>query len=209
MNQFQFGFRGDATDAMNAALYGNRIHSNVAKFIQQQRQAPLPTGISQAAATFITHAKEAAGKFMGEERIEFARKVAVMDGGDTTVGESTIQELDNIISIQRAGRTMVPFVMADPVVRDLYHRGRAEGYNGFYEDRQPTVSKDGHYEYMLATDGMVTEEGDVVEHFFDIKTGDRPLTVGEQVAIANTWDCLHELLDMGQQDPTSPLGELL
>jgi len=209
MNTFNFGFQEDATGAMNAMLYGNRTHNNVTRFIQQQRQTVLPTGISQAASVFLGRAQEAATQFMSEKQIDFVRKVVKLDGGDVTVGDSTIQPLWNIVSMQRAGRTMVNYVMANQEVRKLYHRGRAEGYGELYLDKQPGIIGDGHYDYMKSTDGMVDENGESVVHYFDIADGDRELTLGEKVDIADTWACLQELLDMAQQDPTSPTGELL
>lgn len=127
-----------------------------------------------------------------------------------TMNPNAISVLDSLIEMQQANAGMQRWVMACPEIRTLYHNGMISGYDGGYEDLNPTDVGENHYDYRRATNGIVMERPDgrmEAWQFFDAETPEEDiLPFLDQVDIICTWDNMKATLDLGIDDPTSMHG---
>jgi hypothetical protein len=108
---------------------------------------------------------------------------------------------------------MQRWVMANPMVRELYHKQRCDGYSSTYTDVSPGDIKENHYDYRRTTDGVMLEttEGDYVTKWYieELLPSDRHLTNSEKIDIINTWTVVNNALMMKELDPTCNNGGML
>lgn len=117
--------------------------------------------------------------------------------------------LESILEMQQANEGMRRWIMACPEIRTLYHGSMISGYDGLYEDLNPGVVGEEHYDYRRATSGIVMERPDgKVEswQFFDDCPIEDDLVFSDQVDIICTWNNMKAVLDLGIDDPTSAHG---
>lgn len=194
-----------AADAWSAAVYGETNPSTTAFLANQFNN--FSGAITDAGKKFYQAGLEAFNHFNGSEAMRFARKVISSINGafDTPY----IHEYRTLEQMQNASTLMQRWVMANPTVRGLYHQQLCDGYSETYTDKEPGRIGDQHYDYRVATQGLVKfdeEDGWKTSIYFEeLKEGDRDLLLEEQVAIAHTWSALEALAALGE-DPTSANG---
>lgn len=119
-----------------------------------------------------------------------------------------ILPLLQVEQIQGAGRIMQRYAMAQPDLRNLYHRNRADGYSDTYIDMEPgRVGRD-HNDWRRAASGDVldTPEGIVIRHYSTDDWEEEPALASDQrLAIRRTWEAIKDALDNGI-DPSNPFG---
>ena len=123
-----------------------------------------------------------------------------------------ISELNDIGRMQQARPLMQRMIMADPVIRELYHDDKINGYSGSYVDNASGVSGAEHYDYRRATDGMWLENEDGVMQarvFYEDTGDDEPFDALQQMDIMRTWDHVRAAIKRGKEDPTSPENDML
>jgi len=107
---------------------------------------------------------------------------------------------------------MQRFIMANPMVRQLYHDQRCDGYSGTYIDVQPDATKEDHYDYKRVMNGIVQQDGDgtmfYTQYMDQLHHGDKELALAEQVSILDTWEIAEMFIKAGN-DPTSVWNESL
>lgn len=115
--------------------------------------------------------------------------------------------------LQTAPPRMQRFIMAIPEVRKLYIDGRVDGYSETYADIQPGVWGRDHYDYRVATHGVVqtTSVGDniqyeITQYKMDLASWDEPLSQRQTVDLARTWAVAKALLIEGEEEPTNRFG---
>lgn len=126
---------------------------------------------------------------------------------------NAIVYLDNIDNIRSAQPVMQRYIMAEPTIRDLYHRQKCDGYYDSYVDNNPGTIGDNHYDYRRVMDGVIQETTDkdgnynwVSKNYYEeILEGDRDLSFEEKVDIISTWDLVKMFVDAGN-DPTNVFG---
>lgn len=122
-----------------------------------------------------------------------------------------IVALVDLDSFRAASPVNQRYVMANPTVRDLYHRQLIDGYSDTYEDMQPGQVGDQHYDYRRVMHAVVQDTQDdqgnydwvAKQYYEELISGDRVLTATEKFDILKTWDVIELFLKSGQQDPTS------
>jgi hypothetical protein len=120
---------------------------------------------------------------------------------------NSIIPLYTIEQCQLAPPVMIPWIMANPVIRQAYHDQRIAGYDEYYTDPEPNKDGEDHYYYRRVMDGMVVE--DQVDHFVAIEwfedLADRSdeLSFIYQRNILSTWERMVEMINSGDRDPTS------
>jgi hypothetical protein len=119
---------------------------------------------------------------------------------------NAIYAIHNYEDLVDASVTMRRSIMADLVIREAWQKQRIDGYCENYLDLEPGQNGHDHYDYRLATDGMViAEENDeratVTNYTEDYRGIDRKLYIEEKVNIAVTQEAARLSLRSGY-DPT-------
>ncbi len=200
-----------ADDAFNAFIYPEK---NTGGLQYLRNQFNNFTGVLTGTANdFIQRSREQFERFNSSAAMEFARNMVKSVMGTAEVTTDRITTLWEVNQFQGASIPMQRWVMANPVVRDLYHAQGCEGYSDTYVDMQPKVSGEEHYDYRRVMDGVIQFDKD--DNWFakiyveELTEGDRDLTHGEKHDIIQTWSKLEYLIALGKDDPTSPDGSFL
>ena len=120
---------------------------------------------------------------------------------------NAVVELHDIDGIRCAKPVMQRYIMANPMLRELYLDQRCAGYGESYVDNDPSAAAGNSYDYRRVTNGvlMIPEDsdGEVVwaEYLEDLHEGDRELELGEQQAILTSWKFAEAFIKSGE-DPT-------
>lgn len=199
-----------ADDAFNAFVYPEKHPSGV-QFLREQFNNF--TGVlTNTASEFIQASKQQVERFTSHAAVDFARNVLKSFMGTNTVTTDRIFNLFEINQFQGASLQMQRWVMASPVIRELYHAQRCEGYSDTYTDVQPGLVGEQHYDYRRVMDGVmhITDEDWYVKTYVEeLKEGDRDLTHGEKMDVIQTWSRLEYLIALNKEDPTSADGGYL
>lgn len=112
---------------------------------------------------------------------------------------------DNLSVMRAMQTTMQRYMMANPVIRNLYHKQRCDGYSGSYIDTDYGVSGENHEDYRMINNGIVRENDDGWQYtnYFDIldENGNEKLTASEKFKILSVWDVANAFIKAGE-DPT-------
>jgi hypothetical protein len=200
-----------ADDAFNAFIYPEK---NAGGLQYLKNQFNNFTGVmTNTAQDFIKKSREQFERFNSSAAIEFARNMVKSVIGTVDVSTDRITTLWEVNHFQCASIPMQRWVMANPEVRELYHRQGCEGYSDTYVDMQPKVKGEEHYDYRRVMDGVMRFDDDkgwfAKIYVEDLVDGDRDLTHGEKQDVLQTWSKLEYLIAIGKDDPTSPDGGYL
>lgn len=130
---------------------------------------------------------------------------------DTIWLPNEIQQLYNIGQLQHAPQVMVRWLMAEPSIRTLYHRGEAEGYGDRYNDLEPNRVGEKHRDYRIVMDGMVVQD-EVGEYYstqyhpetdFEYTPDEDQLSFIDQSNIMKSWQLMKHYVDVRKEDPSS------
>jgi len=116
---------------------------------------------------------------------------------------------DNIEDIRSSQPIMQRYNMAQPTVRELYHKQRCDGYSDTYRDMHPGDIKHDHYDYRRVMDGIIYDDvNDEGEYTWAVNTyahdnigDDVDLTFDEKTDIISTWELIEMFMKEGE-DPT-------
>lgn len=188
----------------NALLYPDQspfhrdyFHSQVTNFNQT---------LNTYGQQFMAAAKDVYDRINDSSALELARRAIRSAKG--LFQTNLILPLRNIDVLQAAQPTMQRWVMANPMIREMYHDQRCSGYADTYVDVEPNAIGEQHYDYRRVMDGIVVEDENdwhVNMYFDEIREGDRELLSSEQFDILDTWKIM-ELFVKAGEDPTDPFG---
>lgn len=180
------------------------------QYLEQTSQSAMQN-LTAATQQLVSKAGDVFQRVTYSDAMRKAR--AVMREASVSGSLNTVKELQTMAELQHARPGMQRYIMADPVVRELYHKGGCSGYEGSYVDNAPDQSGVDHYDYRRVTNGMWIEEektGTVSMSAFYEDTGeDEELDVNQQMDIMRTWDHARAALKRGKEDPTSPENDML
>lgn len=200
---------------IDALIYGEP-HPNTVNYLFQQAQQ-FQQVIGNAVGNFFTDAAAIFNQFNGEEALRHIRQTVRQVGN--AFRSDYIRELKTMSELQTAMPLMQRYIMANPTIRDLYHRQMCDGYSDTYIDMYPTDIGEAHYDYRRVVNGVVFTESkygmevpdDVgwisVEYLDRLTDGDRELDLGEQTAVMTTWDYVEIAAGKREIDPTSIFGD--
>lgn len=193
-------------DGFDAVLYGEQSQKNMNFFTNQMQMLSQP--LMQANAFFAQTAQNLYDQFNGSEALRIAR--AAMRAVQGVFMRDQIQYLDTLTHCQVAPVTMQRWVMANPVVRQMYHNQEIDGYSETYTDVEPNKVGEDHYDYRRVIDGVVRFDStdsdvawEVTSYCEELREGDRNLELFEKADILNTWDIIEHFVKHGKSDPTS------
>lgn len=198
---------GDADTAV-AGLFGQQtnsfkeyLHNSLNNYTAQI--APHAAGIVEAVTTRFAEQMSTGA----QRKIEaFRNKVAATWQADM------VKVLGDVGQIQQAPDSMVRWVMAQPDIRQHFIEGRCEGYGDRYVDNNPGGVGLNHYDYRVATSGVVMQEDDafvVRNHYEHLYEEERELTLLEKNAIQVTWETMCASMETDITDPTSEWNAVL
>lgn len=189
--------------AFNALAFGSKP-PELRSFFEERLQS-INAGIGGYSEKFKARANEMFNSFHGDRVVQIAKAALNQVRGffkpDEIVNLTTIEDL------QVAQATMRRMVMANPVVRELYHKQRCDGYSDSYVDADPGKIGWDHYDYCRVMTGIVevTDESwkfTSVAH--DQRPGDSELDFHDQFSVvAQTWPSLEAIMAQAAKDPTS------
>lgn len=185
-------------------------HPSTLAFIQSQFQnvGNMLNEAGQAFYSGMQNVFEAANNSEAMRRARLAmQKVANVFEADV------VRSLFELNELQAAQYTMQRWIMANPMVREMYHGQRCDGYSETYKDQFPGQIGEDHYDYRRVMNGIVQDDPEhdwKCTHYLDeLFEGDRELDFTEQVEILNTWQIVEAYMKQGRDDPTSQFGNML
>ena len=127
-------------------------------------------------------------------------------------GHDVIYMMTDLEQMQQAQPLMQMYIMANPMIADLYRQQRCDGYSSSYVDYYSQLDVRDNPYYVSATNGVVMEPtadmGEDVEWYCDnfvLDENTPQLSVGEQFDIINTYKSVEQQVKWGN-DPTNVLG---
>ena len=135
---------------------------------------------------------------------------------------NAIVQLDTLDELRSAQPVMQRYLMANPLVRNLYLEQRIDGYSDTYTNVHGKVVGHDHYDYRRVMDGVVVDhemqsmltgkpvdidapEWTATTYFEDLLQDDRELTAMEQTDMLNNYR-LQAITIQQLKDPTNLFG---
>lgn len=196
---------GDST-VVDALLFGMPTAATT-DFVKREFDRFASSAIGDFGKHLVTQARSLYERFtnssvvnMMQAAINQTRAISMAD---------TIYRFDRMEDFQIAQPMMQTYIMANPMVRKLYHEQRCDGYSDSYVDRHPGKIGENHLHWQIVNNGLVKDEGaDGISwtNYSGAFNEDGSLhmhTVQAHTMLA-TWRSLEELIAKGEFDPTSP-----
>ena len=193
-------------EAFNAMVFGTHLHPNTMQFLQN---APMiqSSYLTEAGQGFMQYSQQLLNQVMDSNVARIA--VAVMRKMENTWCDDVIRELSTISQLQHAPSTMLRWVMANPMVREMHQRQEISGYEGRWYEPTPDESGREHFEWRCVNDGVLEErivDGEETfgyTHYLDDRTTEDSLSLPSKDCITATWESIEHYLRFGNSDVTS------
>ncbi|WP_368874924.1 hypothetical protein [Proteus mirabilis] len=192
MGSYMTGSRPSQT----AMDYFNNQYQNIAATVSTAGNAALQSVYQAAASSF--------NNLIQSRPWELAE--AVIRQTAHIFDPNVINALSTLAEFQTAKPVMRRWVMTNPTIRTMYHNQKVEGYDGEYEDAQPGLVGEAHYDYRRATNSMVmlNDTGWSATTWREqLVADDAELSFFNKADIFKTWDSLLGLVETQEYDPTS------
>lgn len=190
-------------DTYSALMYG-MPDPNVTNFIQQYNQYA-PQTLLPAAHQFFDQMKQNYRSF--DENLTLRSSKAAIRKMANLWQIDGIVPLETMERMQQASPTMQRWIMACPEIRQEYHAQRCDGYSGSYIDYEPFATRESHYDYRCATNGIYLPDKNqnlvATTWIEELYPGDSVLSFHDQMDIEQTWHYARMLLARRGDDPTS------
>lgn len=175
-----------------------------------ERTAQIRPMMSSAANSFFEQARNMHQMISTSDAIQALRNLTFKK--DNLYEANQIHRINNIEGFQTANPINQRWIMAHTPIRELYLANSLEGYGDSYNNVHGNTIGEDNYDYRRVMSGVMTPvvESDSIKTFYEpLKENDEALTLHQKVDIINNWNLLNNLLDEGELDPTSPVGNLL
>lgn len=196
---------------MSELMYGQRSDGLIQELRNQLNFVnPMLTDVGK---TYYQQAATLFEKVSGWDAVRAARKA--VQAVSSYIRGDTIINLENLEQLQTATPKMQRFIMSNPVIRQLHMDGRIDGYSETYVDIQPGKIGFQHYDYRVATHGIVMATVDeagqatkyeVTQYKTDLAPWDEELSVRNRIDIHRTWAVGLANLIEGEEEPTTRFG---
>ena len=200
---------GGTIDSFNYLVFPEQSPA-VANYIQNQL-SNFSQSLTDIGRNFIEASRNIYEKVNDSNAIRMAKAVLRMSKGIFHPNE--IIPLETLEEIRAAQPLMQRYIMADPVIRSMYHKQQIDGYSDTYSDIDPKCIGDNHYDYRRYMTGIVQdtvdengEDGWVARNFYDeARLDDVDLDLQQKVMILRTQDVARMFMEAGK-DPTDIFG---
>lgn len=197
-------------DAFNALAYGVDQHPANTQYFQRQIES-ISNTLTDVGQSFFANTQQLYNQVNNSEVMRIAR--AAVRTAKSLFQPNQILSIFDMASMQNAPLVMQRWIMANPTVRELYHKQQIDGYSDSYVDVSPGIIGEQHYDYRRVMTGIVQDvegtEGEedswkVCYYPDELHEGDKELTHDERVDILSTWSIVEMFVAAGKSDPTSP-----
>lgn len=169
----------------------------------------LRTVLPQAASNFIESSFQSFQRYCSDDALRLAK--SVLRKKDNLFLEDVVMPLRTLEEFQQASIYMQRWIMASPVVRDLYQKNQIEGYSDSYFDTEPGAIGVNHTDYQKVVNGICFDlpeddprQSDWCAEIFFHEDDEGTLSIEDQVTILSVWDMIQNKFKRGNEDPTSP-----
>ena len=191
--------------AFNSLAYGTLTQDTVQFF--QHQLANVPQVVGEYGNMFKNATQQIYDNFISSEALERARLALLYS--NQVENHDVIKTFTLLQEFQTAQAVMQRWIMANPVVGELYNRQLCDGFSDTYVSASNGKLGHDNYDYRRVMDGIVEEDKDgnltCSLYFEDLKEGDIDLHVTEQSRILTSWDIGNILIKQGL-DITNPSG---
>jgi hypothetical protein len=186
-------------NAFNGLAYGEQSN-DVIDFFRTQA-SNIPTLMGRYADNFKTAISDLYNTFYNDTVLQAAR-LAIHHAGSAATADC-VKLFSELVHFQTASPLMQRYIMAEPTIRDAYHKQRIDGYSETYVDAEPGKIGDAHYDYRRIMTGIVHEDKEGNDKCTiwveDLRYDDaRPLMIQEQAAILTNHEIARALFKNGQ-----------
>lgn len=191
---------------MNASIFGAPSAATV-EFFRQKQELDATTAIEGTKSRFADNAREVFDIMLGNEAMAMVR--IAINNTAAVARPDVVSRMMNLEDLQGARPVMQAFIMANPVVRNAYHKGFCNGYEGSYVDEQPHITGPGHRHYDAVQEGTLefNEEGFTYTNSSNGFSNGRATLEAEQWGdIKATWRLAEKIMREGEHDLTNPRG---
>lgn len=118
--------------------------------------------------------------------------------------KNIVRYVNTLPLMQTAPPVMQHFLMANPVVREMYHKGIVDGYSDTFVDKFPDRIGENHLVYRQVMTGAVIDNNDVstIRNYFETEEVEK-LNISDRILIRMSWEAMNKELDKRDEDPTS------
>lgn len=195
-------------DAWNALAYGEQNPNNLNYFKSQLQN--IGETLTDFGKQFYADAGKIYDNFNGAAAMQILKNVT--RAAKTLFQPNIVRSLFDLTDIQTSSSVMQRWIMANPVVRKMYHEQKCDGFSDSYVDVQPKLIGEEHYDYRRVMDGVVVEDEDGWSFKLypdEIYDGDKELSHEDKVDIMTTWEIIEHYMKAGEKDPTSQFNTSL
>ena len=194
-------------ESFNALVYGT-TSDNLRSYFRNSLETAAAK-IGQYNSQFIENAKAVYDKYNSD--LAIARAKSFLNAAGIHIDQNAIIEY-NETNIGLATTYMQNYVMAKPTMWELHRNQACEGFDGFYQERDESVTtyEDNPF-YRSAMDGVLQFDDDEDgEGYFNTysSSDDEELILYDKFSILNMWDNISKMIAEGV-DPSSITGESL
>lgn len=191
-------------DAFDAVVYGEQSHHNTNFFRNQMQMLTQP--LISANLVFVEKAKELYERFEGSDAMKLAR--SALRAVSSVLMRDTVYYHAPGIHTQMAQPVMQRWIMANPMIRQMYHEQKLDGYSESYMDVDPGKIGEAHYDYRRVMDGVLVfgqgeEDWWRTEFIEETHDWDLELGIQDKADIIDTWSAIEAFVKGGSRDPTS------
>lgn len=150
-------------DMVGALFFGNTVQQD-RQFLQSQERSWIAQGVSGFVSAFTQKAEQIAQAFTSNAAEQLISNA--MNNVRGLFMPDVIYSFRDARDMQIAKPRMQEYIMAQPDVRELYHKRLCDGYSDTYVDPAPGVIGVGHEAYEHVMSGVVqfNDEGFQITH---------------------------------------------
>lgn len=198
----------DSVNVIDALLFGGTTQQT-REAIAQEHQAFIQTVDPVWGSALISRTQELFHKYSGAHVVEMVQ--TALNNISSISRPDVVAQLTTIDQLQTALPLMQSYIMANPVIRQAYHRSLCDGYSDTYVDPSPGIVGFGHEAYEHAMNGIIVvpQEKDADVQYanyaraWETETSEI-LNLAQKASIQNTWRALERIFEEGDRDPVSP-----
>lgn len=196
---------GDSA-VVDALLFGMPTQSATA-FVQREFDRFASSAIGEFGQQLVSQARTLYDRFTNSTVVNMMQ--AALNQTRAISMADTIYRFNRLEDFQIAQPMMQTFIMANPMIRGMYHEQRCDGYSDSYVDEHPGKIGENHVHWQIVNNGHVKEnaDGEMSWTNYSGAFGEEGGTILHPVqahSVLATWRGLEKLIADGEFDPTSP-----
>ena len=174
------------------------VHNQLSNFSQS---------LTDVGRRFMENTRYIHDQIQNSEAMRMAR--AAVRSAKSWFHPNDVRPLETLEELRSAQPLMQRYIMAQPDLRQRYHRQQVDGYADTYVDIEPGLVGKDHYDWRRVMGGAIVEHLDengedtwtATMYCDELHPEDRELDFHEKHIIRSAWDLVKMALD-SEKDPT-------